>query len=258
MWIDTHAHLNDDRFADDLPGVLERARAAGAERVLVIGIDRATSQRAVELAEAHGEIFAVVGIQPNSLNELQADDWDVVRRLAEHPRSCGVGETGLDRYWKTVPIELQQEWFRLHLELAHRLQKPVVIHCREAEADVVAALRAFSDSTGEAIQGVMHSFTGDVATAQACLKLGLHLSFAGMVTYKKNDALRQVAAATPLDRLLVETDSPYLSPEPVRGRTNEPANVRHTGACLAKVLGVSVEELAAATTANARRLFHLS
>lgn len=258
MWIDTHAHLNDDGFSTNLNQVLERALAAGVETTLVIGIDRVSSQRAVELAQLHDSLFAVVGIQPNSLGKVEPDDWQAIVELATQPKVVALGETGLDRYWDLAPLDRQMEYFDRHLELASARQLPVVIHCREAETDVVAQLRAFAHRQGNpAIAGVMHSFTGDIHTARQCLELGLHISFAGMVTFKKNDALRAVASTIPLDRLLVETDSPYLAPHPHRGKSNEPALVVHTGACLAGLHQRTPVEFAAITTANARRLFHL-
>lgn len=257
MLIDTHAHLDDDRFKGDLPAVLERAAAAGVVHVLTIGIDRATSEAAVRLAEPHDRLSAVVGIQPNHVAEVQPGDWEAIVELVKRPKVVAVGETGLDRYWDRAPFPLQEEFFARHLELARETGKPVVIHCREAEADVVRMLRADHDRHGP-VRGVMHSFTGDEGTARECLAVGLHVSFAGMVTFKNAEALRKVAATVPLERLLVETDSPYLAPVPFRGKRNEPAYVVHTAACLAGVLGVSSDVLAERTTRNARELFGLT
>ncbi len=255
-WIDTHAHLDDPRFAADLPAALARAAAAGVARVLTIGVDLATSRAAVRLAEAYPQLAAVVGIQPNHAAEAAPGDFEQVVELARHPRVVAVGETGLDRHWDRAPFALQLDFFAKHLALARACGKPVVVHCREAEADVVEALRADFAAHGP-VAGVMHSFSGDAATAVACVGLGLHVSFAGMLTYKTAESVRAAAKAVPLDRLLVETDSPYLAPVPMRGKRNEPAFVAHTGAALAGVVGVSVADLAAATTANARRLFGL-
>ena len=253
--IDTHAHLFDDRFAKDLPAVLEHAAAAGLERVICIGIDRASSVRCVELAKRFPLVVAAVGIQPNHGAEAEAGDWEEIVRLAEtEPRVVAIGETGLDRYWDRTPFALQEELFTKHIALARRLKKPFVIHCREAEADVVAVLRADFEKNGP-IKAVMHSFSGDGATAAACLDMGLYVSFAGMLTYPTAQNLRDVAKTVPLDRLLVETDCPYLAPQPARGKRNEPAFVAHTAACLAEQKGVTADEIDAITTENARALF---
>ncbi|QEL16898.1 TatD family hydrolase [Limnoglobus roseus] len=255
--IDTHAHLFDDRFAADLPATLARAVAAGVERVLAVGIDLPTSRASLGLADGNPLLFAAVGIQPNHVAEAAAGDWDAVAALAESsPKIVALGETGLDRYWDRAPFELQVDYFVRHLELAHRLKKPVVIHCREAEADVVRVLRERFDRFGP-VAGVMHSYCGDAESAQLCLEMGLHVSFAGMLTYKTGEAVRAVAKLIPANRLLVETDCPYLAPVPVRGKRNEPAFVAHTAACLADLRGVPREEIERLTTANARALFQL-
>ncbi|HEV3257951.1 MAG TPA: TatD family hydrolase, partial [Gemmataceae bacterium] len=221
--IDTHAHLDDEQFRDDLPAVLERAAAAGVVRIVTIATTAASSAACVALAARHPTLAATVGIQPNNIAGEPPTAWDDVLRLVTQPKVVAVGETGLDRHWDTTPLAQQEDHFARHLALGRRHNLPVVIHCREAEADVVRMLRADYDRHGP-VRGVMHSFTGDRATAEACLAMGLHISFAGMVTYKNAQALRDVAGRVPLDRLLVETDSPYLSPVPLRGKRNEPAN----------------------------------
>jgi TatD DNase family protein len=255
MLIDTHAHLDEQAFDVDRDGVLQRAREAGVERILTIGITAETSRAAVRLAQTYDDVFAVVGIQPNYAAQTQPGDWDAIEELASDPRVVGIGETGLDRYWDYAPLAVQQDYFDRHLELSRRVGKPFVVHCREAEADIVTQLRrAAADGP---LKGVMHSFCGDAEIADACLEIGLHLSFAGMLTYRKNVELRAVAATVPHDRLLVETDAPYLSPLPLRGKRNEPANVVHTALCLAEQVGLPFEELARRTTENARRLFAL-
>ncbi len=255
-WIDTHAHLDDARFAADRPAVLARARAAGVAHILTIGVDLPTSRAAVALAREYPTVWAVVGIQPNHAAEAAAGDFAEIEALAADPRVVAVGETGLDRYWDRAPFALQQEYFGRHLELARRVGKPVVIHCRQAEADVATALEAAASEYGP-VRGVMHSFSGDLDTARRCLAAGLHVSFAGMVTYKSAADLRGVAAVVPPDRLLVETDCPYLAPVPHRGQRNEPAFVADTGACVAAARGDTVEAVAAATTRNAHGLFGL-
>jgi TatD DNase family protein len=254
--IDTHAHLDDERFADDRPAVVERAAAAGVSRAVVVATTAATSRVCVDLAARFDPLFATVGIQPNHVAEAAPGDWDEVVRLATAAKVVALGETGLDRYWDYSPFPAQEDYFARHLELARRHNLPVVIHCREAEPDVVRMLRADFDRHGP-VRAVMHSFTGDAATAHDCLAMGLFISFAGMVTYKNAGPLRDVAKEVPLDRLLVETDSPYLAPVPERGKRNEPAFVAHTAALLAHERGVPLEVLAEHTTRNARALFGL-
>jgi TatD DNase family protein len=255
--IDTHAHLDDERFAGDLLEVLARARDAGVRGVVAVATTAPSSAACIALAEAHHLLAATVGIQPNHVAEAAPDAWDEVRRLAENPQVVALGETGLDRYWDYTPFAQQEEYFARHLELARQRRLGVVIHCRQAEADVVRMLRDDFEKHGP-VRGVMHSFTGDTATAEACLAMGLFISFAGMVTYKNAQALREVAGQVPLDKLLVETDSPYLAPVPVRGRRNEPAFVAHTASCLAAARGVEPAALAEHTTRNARALFGLA
>jgi TatD DNase family protein len=252
---DTHAHLNSEAFNDSVDEVVARAKAAGVEGIGVIGIDVATSRRACELAAIYpGYLHAVVGIQPNSAGEADPGDFAIIEELVKQPGVVGIGETGLDCYWDDTPMVVQQEYFQHHLDLAVQRDLPVVIHMRESASLIIERFRAQKKLPPI----VMHSFTGDVAEAKACLDLGLMISFAGMVTFKKSDALREVAAIVPLDRLLIETDSPYLSPEPFRGkRPNEPARVEHTLRCLAQVHGMVPEELAGITTDNARRFFRI-
>src|SRR5262245_50836792 len=244
--IDTHAHLDDDRFRDDLSAVLNRAEQAGVRHVITIATTAASSAASVTLAQEFRMLTATVGIQPNHVAEAAPDAWDEVVRLVTSSKVVGVGETGLDRYWDYTPFPQQEDFFARHLELARKHKQAVVIHCREAEADTVRMLREDFDRHGP-VRGVMHSFTGDAATASACLAMGLHISFAGMVTYKNAQALRDVAAKVPLDRLLVETDSPYLSPVPLRGKRNEPGHVVHTATCLANVFRVAPDVLAEQT-----------
>lgn len=256
MLIDTHTHLFDDRFHKDLPAVLERA-ALALERVVCLGIDRESSIESVRIANQYPLVVAAVGIQPNSAAEAKPGDWDEVVRLAEsEPRVVAIGETGLDRYWDKTPFAMQEDYFERHIELARRLNKPFSIHCREAEADVVKMLRVEFEKHGP-IRAVMHSFSGDLATMKTCLEMGLFISFAGMVTYPNAQSLRDVAKEVPIDRLLVETDCPYLAPQPVRGKRNEPGYVTHTAELLANVKGLSVQAIATHTTRNARMLFGL-
>jgi TatD DNase family protein len=254
--IDTHAHLDDEQFASDLPKVVERARAAGVVQVVTVATTAASSALSVALARQYPPLFAAVGIHPNEANAAGPTDWDEVVRLVEEEKVVAVGETGLDRHWDRTPFPVQEDYFARHLELGRKRGRPVVIHCRDAGADVLRLLRADFERHGP-VRGVMHSFTGDPALAEACLAMGLLLSFAGMLTYKNAGDLREVAARVPLDRVLVETDSPYLAPVPRRGRRNEPAHVVHTAACLAGLHGVEADALAEQTTRNAQALFGL-
>jgi TatD DNase family protein len=253
--IDTHAHLDDPRLRSDFVGVLDRARLAGVVQVVAIGTTAEDSAAVLELTRAHRGIFAAVGIHPNDAAEAAEGDWSSIIDLAGRPGVVALGETGLDRYWDRTPFPIQQEWFGRHLDLAHRLDLPVVIHCRDCQRDLIEQMKGL----GRSVRGVQHSFTGTWDDARAFLDLGLHLSFAGMLTYtnKSLDALRDVAARVPLDRILVETDSPYLSPHPFRGRTNEPARVVLTARRLAEIRERPAEELARITTDNARSLFRL-
>lgn len=253
--IDTHCHLDAEAFHQDLDEVILRAAAEGVSQLLTIGVTLETSQAAIVLANRHPAVSAVVGIQPNYVQSAGPSDWEQIVDLAGHPRVVGIGETGLDRYWDYAPLELQQEYFIRHINLSRQCGKPFVVHCREAEPDVVALLT--QEAARGPLNGVMHSFCGDIDTAGACIDLGLHISFAGMLTFRKNQSLRDVAKTIPTDRLLVETDAPYLAPHPNRGKRNEPAWVRLTLNCLAEVHDMSPDEMAAVTTENARRLFRL-
>lgn len=255
--IDTHAHLDDERFAGDLPDVLQRAAEAGVEAVVCPGIGADSSESVVRLAEEHAILHAAVGIQPNHGAEAAEGDWERIVSLVDSRAVAAIGETGLDRYWDFTPIELQRELFDRHLQLARQRDLPVIVHCREAETDTLTMLR--QAAARGALRGVIHAFSGDERFATACLDLGMHISLAGPVTYtnKKFRALRSAAKVVPDDRLLIETDSPYLVPHPLRGKQkrNEPALIRHTVEGLAELRGTSTAELVARTTANARELF---
>ncbi|MDA1018469.1 MAG: TatD family hydrolase [Planctomycetota bacterium] len=256
MLIDTHAHLDEQAFDPDRAETVQRAADAGVESILTIGITLRTSQAAVALANEYPSVFAVVGIQPNYAAEASPMDWAEIETLARQPKVVAIGETGLDRYWDFAPLDIQADFFTRHVQLAQELELPFVVHCRDAEADVVSQLRTL----GGPFRGVMHSFCGSTQTARECLDLGLHISFSGMLTYRKNQELRETAALIPRDRLLVETDAPYLVPHKQRKakvKRNEPSFVVETGACLAEAQGLSFEEMATICTANAKRLFGL-
>ena len=254
--VDTHAHLDDERFASDRDAMMARAAEAGVTRMIVVATTAASSRTCIDLAATSPMLWATIGIHPNNISKEPIDAWDQVAALVGQPKIVALGETGLDRHWQSTEFEVQEDYFARHLALSRKTGLPVVIHCREAEVDVERMLRAEFDNKGP-IRGVMHSYCGGAEFAQACLDMGLFLSFAGMLTYKNAQPIRDVAATVPVDRILVETDSPYLAPVPLRGKRNEPAFVAHTTAWLANLRGVTVEVLAEQTTANACRLFGL-
>lgn len=249
--IDTHAHLALPQFADDREEAIARARAAGVARMVEIGYDLPSSRAALALAEAHPEIFAVVGIQPNHAHEVSAG-WEAeLRNLAAHPKAVAIGEIGLDYHWMKASPELQEQLFREQLALARELGLPVVIHSREAQADT---LRILSDAA-HGQPGIMHSFSGDWAYAQDCLEIGFLLSFSGPLTFPKATELHEVARRAPLEMLLTETDSPYLTPHPHRGQRNEPARVRLVAERIATLREQSLAAVAAQVWENAERIF---
>ena len=250
---DTHAHLDQEEFDADRAEVFARAREAGVTTILAVGVTAASSAACVALASKEEGVLAAVGIQPNYCAQAAEGDWQRVVELAGAPRVVALGETGLDRYWDYSPFDVQQDYFGRHLRLSQQTGLPFIVHTRESDADVLAMLRG-ARSRGP-LSGVMHSFAGSRETAAECVELGLYVSFAGMVTFKKSETLRDVAKSIPADRILIETDSPYLSPHPLRGKRNEPARLVHTAECLARERGISLDEFAAQTTANARRLF---
>jgi TatD DNase family protein len=251
---DSHAHLDQPEFDDDRAEVVARAAQVGVANIVAIGISAETSAACVKLAAEYAGVHAAVGMQPNYLAEGKPGDWDRVVAMLDEPGVVAIGETGLDRYWDFTPFELQQDYFDRHIRLSQERSLPFIVHMRDCDEDILVMLRE-AHQRGP-LNGVMHSFTGSQAMADECLAMGLYISFAGMVTYKKSTDLRAIAATVPTDRILVETDSPYLSPEPVRKiKRNEPAHVRHTAAYLAEDRGVTLEEFAAQTTANAKRLF---
>ena len=251
---DTHAHLDDDQLTPILAQVLSDAKAAQLVGITAIGTTVSTSHRCLELAKEHQSVYAAVGIHPNQCAESTPADWDQIKSLANEKQVVAIGETGLDRHWDYTPFETQEKWFARHIELSFKTGKPLVIHMRDCEPDVLRMLDQHKRD-GQ-INGIMHSFAGEWETAQNCLEMGMYISFAGMVTFKKSNELREIAERIPEDRILVETDSPYLSPHPHRSvRPNQPSMVQHTASCIADVRGISVEQFGELTTNNARRVF---
>jgi TatD DNase family protein len=253
---DTHAHLHFPDYADDLDAVLERAHEAGVRGMVTIGTDRETNQAVVELARRLPDVWATVGIHPHDAGEaLEADFAEMEKLARSEAKVVGFGEMGLDFFRNLSPPEAQREVFRRQISMARELGKPVVIHCRDAHHETLAIL---AEERAREIGGVMHCFSGDVEIARRCLDLGLFISLAGPVTYKNARALPEVARFVPEDRLVVETDCPYLPPTPHRGKRNEPAYVVLTAAFVAELRGVAPEALGAAVTANAATLFGIT
>ncbi len=249
--VDTHCHLDFEQFDADREAVLHAALEAGVVRVLIPGVDLATSRRAVALAERYPEVRAAVGVHPNYTQGFSDETLAELRALARHPKVDAVGEIGIDLHWKTVSQSEQTQAFRAQLALAQDLGRPVIIHDRDAHAPVLAELSALAPMAGV----VLHAFSGDAALAEAALAAGYYLGVDGPLTYKKNDDLRAIFQAAPADRILIETDAPYLTPQARRGSRNEPAFVRYVAEKLADIRGRPLAEMAAITTANAARLF---
>jgi TatD DNase family protein len=254
LLIDTHCHLDFDWFDEDRDAVVQRAADAGVAQIIVPALDLDNGRTVLALTEKYDSVFAAVGVHPNSTAGWQ-DGWiGVLRDLAQHPKVVAIGEIGLDYYWDKSPKDVQQRALRLQLALAAELNLPVIIHNREASADVIQLL-ADSPLVGRENPGVLHSFAADWATAVAALNLGYYLGFTGPVTYKKADDLREIAKKVPDDRILVETDAPFLTPQPYRGKRNEPAYVAYVAERLAEERGVDTAVFAQQTTVNAKRLF---
>jgi len=253
MLVDHHCHLDFPDFADELEAVLQRARAAGVGAIVSISTRVKRFANLIAIAEANGNVFCSVGTHPHYAHEELDIPLDELVRLAQHPKVVAIGEAGLDYFYDNSPRAAQAEGFRRHIAAARATQLPLVIHARDADADVAEILET---ETGKgAFPAVLHCFTGGKELAQRGLALGLYVSFSGILTFKNSQALREVAALVPLDRLLVETDAPYLAPSPYRGKRNEPAFVVHTAAALAAVKGISPEDLARITTENFLRLY---
>jgi len=254
--IDSHCHLDFDDYAQDLPDVLQRARAAGVVAMICIGSGRdvQSARNAVALAAREADIFAAIGIHPHDVAKMTDDTWHELDALARAPRVVGIGETGLDYHYDHSPRDTQQTAFRRFVAVARQVRRPVICHIRDAHADAARILR---EEGATDVGGVIHCFTGNVDDARRYLDLGFHLSFSGILTFKNAVPIREAAQAAPLDRIMVETDAPYLAPIPYRGKRNEPAWVAKTLELLAALRGIPLAEAARATTENARRLFAL-
>jgi TatD DNase family protein len=260
MLIDTHCHLNFDSYDDDRAEVIRQAAAAGVTRIIIPGTDETTSREGIELAARFPGVYTAVGMHPNSTANLSTSQLETITALASSPKVIAVGEIGLDYYWDKSPKERQRQAFEAQLELAARLELPVIIHNREASNDVIDVLEDWTRSLPAALRdrpGVLHSFSAPLDIAERGLAAGFYLGFTGPVTFKKADDLRHVAARVPLDRILVETDGPFLTPAPHRGKRNEPAYIPYIVERLAALRRITSEEMGRSTTENALRLFHL-
>jgi TatD DNase family protein len=249
--VDSHCHLDDAQFAEDREATIERALAAGVERMMAIGTGGGPPdlETAIRLADRYVFFYATVGVHPHDAAKATPETFEHLRDLASHPKVLAIGEIGLDYHYDFSPRDTQREVFVRQLELAREAGKPIVIHTREAWSDTIAILREHY-----AGDGIFHCFTGGPAEAREALELGFHLSFGGVLTFPKAESVREAAGVTPLERLLIETDAPYLAPVPHRGKRNEPAFMVETARKLAVVLGISAEELATATTRNFERV----
>ncbi len=252
MLIETHAHLDSHKFKRDLDQVLQRAKEAGIEYIFNIGAGERSSQESAALAKQYSQIYATIGVHPHDANEVTGDTLRLFRELAKEEKVRAIGEIGLDYHYDFSPRDVQQRVFRAQLRLAHELKMPVVIHSREADKDTMEILR---QEEVDKLGGIMHCFAGDVKMAEECLRLNLKLAFGGVITFDNARSTREVIKAIPLEHLLLETDCPYLTPVPHRGKRNEPAYLRLVAEKMAEIKGVELAEVARVTTKNAKAVY---
>lgn len=251
--IDTHAHLDHDWFDGERDEIVQRALEAGVTTIITIGADLPSSEAAVKLAEKYEDVYATVGIHPHDAKTADEAAYARLRELAAHPKVVAIGEIGLDYYYDHSPRDVQRDVFIRQLDIARETGLPFVVHNRDASDDVMTVLREH----GRGLPGLLHSFAGDADMAAECVAMGYYISVGGMFTFKNAGAIRDAVADVPLERILLETDAPYLTPVPLRGRRNEPAYVRHVAEFFAKERGLDPAKVARATTENARRFFRL-
>ncbi len=254
MIIDSHAHLDYPQLAEDLPGVLARAREAGVDRVITIGVKLTTADQPRRIAETYDNVWFSAGIHPhNAGTEPQACDPGAIRAAADHPKCVAIGEAGLDYHYDYAPRDLQADSFRAQISVARELGLPVIVHAREADEDIASIIE---DEMGKGpFTGVLHCFSSGVDLARRAIDVGFYVSFSGILTFKSAEIIRQVAGEAPEDRILVETDAPFLAPVPMRGKSNEPAYTSHTLNRLAEIRGCEPAEMAEVTSENTLRLF---
>ena len=254
MLIDTHVHLNADHYDEDLDEVIERAREAGVSHFVVIGFDNKTIDRTMELIDKYEDVYGVIGWHPVDAVDCRDEDLARIEKLSSHPKIVGIGETGLDYHWDKSPKHIQKEIFKAQIALAKRVNLPLIIHNREATGDVVEILE--DEGAGE-VGGIMHAFSGSPEIADRVLKIGFMISLGGPVTFKNAKQPKEVAKYVPLDKLLIETDAPFLTPHPHRGKRNEPAYVKLVAEEIAKLRDISYEEVAKATSDNALKIYNI-
>jgi TatD DNase family protein len=255
MLFDTHVHLNAEQFEDDLSEVIERATRAGVERMVVVGFDRPTIEKAMELVKTYDFIYASVGWHPVDAIDMTDEDLVWIEELSSHPKVVALGEMGLDYYWDKSPKDIQQEVFRKQIRLAKKVKLPIIIHNREATADLVTILK---EEGAHEVGGIMHCFSGSVEVAKECMEMNFYISLGGPVTFKNAKKPKEVAKEVPLDKLLIETDCPYLAPHPYRGKRNEPAYVKLVAEQIAELKGISLADVAKKTTENAKKIFDIN
>ncbi len=254
MLIDTHAHLDGSKFKNDQEEVIRRAKEAGIDYIFNIGAGESSSKASVALAKKYPQIYAAVGVHPHDAQEVTGDTLRLLRELAKEEKVRAIGEIGLDYHYDFSPRDVQQRVFRAQLRLAHELNLPVVIHSREADEDT---MRILKEEEVDKLGGIMHCFAGDLAMAKECIDLNLKLAFGGVITFKNSETAREVVKVIPLEELLIETDAPYLTPVPHRGKRNEPAYVLQVAKKIAKIKGIELEEVARVTTRTAKELFKI-
>ena len=255
MLFDTHVHLNAEQFEDDLSEVIERAIEAGVERMVVVGFDRPTIEKAMELIETYDFIYASVGWHPVDAIDMTDEDLKWIEELSAHPKVVALGEMGLDYHWDKSPKEIQHDVLRRQIRLAKKVKLPIIIHNREATADILTILK---EEGAEEVGGIMHCYSGSVEIAKECIDMNFYISLGGPVTFKNAKKPKEVAQEIPLDKLLIETDCPYLTPHPYRGKRNEPAYVKLVAEQIAELKGISLAEVGKATTENAKKLFGIN
>ncbi|MGD6778057.1 MULTISPECIES: TatD family hydrolase [Bacillaceae] len=252
MLFDTHVHLNADQYEEDLQEVLDRAQAEKVTNMVVVGFDRKTITRAMELVEKYDFLYAAVGWHPVDAIDMTEEDLAWIEDLTSHEKVVAIGEMGLDYHWDKSPKEIQKEVFRKQIQLAKKVKLPIVIHNRDATADVVQILK---EEDAKEVGGIMHCFTGSLEVAKECMEMNFYISFGGPVTFKNAKKPKEVVKEIPMEKLLIETDCPYLTPHPYRGKRNEPGYVRLVAEQIAELKELTVEEVAEKTTANAKKLF---